>query len=75
MGTWGLARPVWHCSMRAAPQDAMLSDEEWAQIACDVMHRTGLSPSGQEDDAVRWVAADTATITSTSLVRGLPGVR
>jgi hypothetical protein len=56
MGTWALARPVWHCSMRAAPQDKMLSDDEWAQIACDVMHRTGLAPSGQEDDAVRWVA-------------------
>jgi hypothetical protein len=56
MGTWGLARPVWHCSMRAAPEDKLLSDEEWAQIACDVMHRTGLSPSGQDDDAVRWVA-------------------
>ena len=53
---WGLARPVWHCSMRAAPGDKMLSDDEWAQIACDVMNRTGLSPFGQEDDAVRWVA-------------------
>ena len=56
MGAWGLARPVWHCSMRAAPGDKMLSDEEWAQIAFDVMHRTGLAPSGQDDDAVRWVA-------------------
>ena len=56
MGAWGLARPVWHCSMRAAPGDKMLSDDEWAQIACDVMHRTGLAPSGQDDDAVRWVA-------------------
>jgi hypothetical protein len=34
----------------------MLSDDEWAQIAGDVMHRTGLAPSGQEDDAVRWIA-------------------
>jgi hypothetical protein len=34
----------------------MLSDGEWAQIASDVMHRTGLAPHGQEDDAVRWVA-------------------
>jgi hypothetical protein len=56
MGAWGLARPVWHCSMRAAPGDKMLSDDEWAQIAFEVMDRTGLSPSGQEDDAVRWVA-------------------
>ena len=56
MGTWRLARPVWHCSMRAAPGDKLLSDDEWAQIASDVMDRTGLAPSGQEDDAVRWVA-------------------
>ena len=56
MGTWGLPRPVWHCSMRAAPEDKMLSDEEWAQVAFDVMDRTGLSPAGQDDDAVRWVA-------------------
>jgi hypothetical protein len=46
MGAWGLARPVWHCSMRAAPEDKLLSDDEWAQIACDVMDRTGLSPYG-----------------------------
>jgi hypothetical protein len=56
MGSAGLARPVWHCSVRAAPGDKMLSDDQWAQIACDVMHRTGLAPYGQEDDAVRWVA-------------------
>src|SRR5262249_58542644 len=36
--------------------DKLLSDDEWAQIACEVMDRTGLSPFGQEDDAVRWVA-------------------
>jgi hypothetical protein len=56
MGNFGLARPVWHCAVRAAPEDKTLSDEEWAQIARDVMHRTGLAPHGQEDDAVRWVA-------------------
>ena len=43
--------------MRAAPADKTLSDAEWAQIARDVMHRTGLSPEGEEDDAVRWIAA------------------
>lgn len=56
MGAWALTRPVWHCSMRADPQDKTLSDDEWAQIAHDVMHRTGVAPWGQEDDAVRWVA-------------------
>jgi hypothetical protein len=34
----------------------MLSDDEWAQVACEIMHRTGLAPNGQDDDAVRWVA-------------------
>jgi hypothetical protein len=29
---------------------------DWAEIAADVMHRTGLAPYGQEDDAVRWAA-------------------
>jgi hypothetical protein len=56
LGKRAYARPVWHCSMRAAPEDRMLSDDEWAAIAHEVMHRTGLSPYGQEDEAVRWVA-------------------
>jgi hypothetical protein len=56
LGKWGYARPVWHCSMRAAPGDRLLSDDEWAQIAHDVMNRTGLSRYGEEDDGVRWVA-------------------
>ena len=29
----GYAKPVWHCSVRAAPEDRMLSDAEWAQVA------------------------------------------
>ena len=56
LGVRGSAHPVWHCAVRAAPEDRLLSDAEWAQIAADVMHRTGLAPYGQEDDAVRWVA-------------------
>ncbi len=34
----------------------MLSDDEWAQVARDVMDRTGLAPHGQDDDAVHWIA-------------------
>jgi hypothetical protein len=34
----------------------MLSDDEWAQVASDIMHRTGLAPYGQQGEAVRWVA-------------------
>jgi hypothetical protein len=56
LGKWGYAKPVWHCPMRAAPDDRLLSDAEWAGIARDVMHRTGLCPRGEEDDAVRWIA-------------------
>jgi hypothetical protein len=56
LGPRGLDQPVWHCVLRAAPQDRMLSDEEWGRLAQDVMDRTGLAPRGQEDDAVRWVA-------------------
>jgi len=56
MGDFAVARPVWHCSLRAAPEDKLLSDDEWAQIAGDVMHRTALSRRGEEDEGVRWVA-------------------
>src|SRR5260370_31130508 len=51
----GYAQPVWHCAVRAAPGDRMLSDAEWAQVAAQVRHRTGLAPEG-EDLGVRWVA-------------------
>ena len=53
LGPRGSPRPVWHCSVHAAPEDRILSDDEWAQVACEIMHRTGLAPYGQEDDAVR----------------------
>jgi hypothetical protein len=48
-------KPVWHCSIRAAPEDRLLSDAEWARIAAAVMDRTGLAPDG-DHRAVRWVA-------------------
>jgi len=56
LGPRGFDRPVWHCAVRAAPEDRVLSDDEWAQIVGDIMHRTGLAPPRQDDDAVRWVA-------------------
>jgi hypothetical protein len=55
-GSLACAKPVWHCPVRAAPEDRMLSDAEWAQIARDIMARTGLSPHGQDDRGVRWIA-------------------
>ena len=51
----GYAEPVWHCAVRAAPGDRLLSDAEWAQVAAGVMDRTGLAPAGDEL-GVRWVA-------------------
>ena len=51
----GYPKPVWHCSVRAAPEDRMLSDAGWAQAAAGVMDRTGLAPAG-DDLGVRWVA-------------------
>jgi hypothetical protein len=51
----GYASPVWHCSVRAAPADRLLSDAEWAQVAAQVLDRTGLAPMG-DDLGVRWVA-------------------
>jgi hypothetical protein len=36
----GVSRPVWHCSLRAAPRDPLLGDRGWA---ADRDARTGLS--------------------------------
>ena len=47
--------PVWHCVVRNAPEDRVLSDTEWETIAREIMHRTGLAPYG-DDNAVRWFA-------------------
>jgi hypothetical protein len=41
-------KPVWHCSVRAAPEDRLLSDAEWARVAENVMHRTGLAREGDD---------------------------
>ncbi|WP_406483994.1 relaxase/mobilization nuclease domain-containing protein [Streptomyces sp. NBC_01568] len=46
---------VWHCSVRAAPEDRILTDEEWAVIARRVLNATGIAPVG-DPDACRWVA-------------------
>ncbi|MFF8672597.1 relaxase/mobilization nuclease domain-containing protein [Streptomyces sp. NPDC015242] len=46
---------VWHCSIRVAPEDRILSDEEWADIARRVVAATGIAPDG-DPDGCRWVA-------------------
>jgi len=48
-------KPVWHCSVRGAPGDRLLSDEDWAEVAVGIMDRTGLAPKDDEV-GVRWVA-------------------
>jgi len=56
----GYDKPVWHCALRAAPEDRVLSDAEWAQVAARIMDRTGLAPA-DDDLGVRWVAVRHAT--------------
>ncbi|MGW8355198.1 relaxase/mobilization nuclease domain-containing protein [Streptomyces wedmorensis] len=46
---------VWHCSIRAAPEDRHMSDEEWAAIARRVLDATGIAPVS-DPDSCRWVA-------------------
>lgn len=46
---------VWHCVLSAAPDDPLLSDGQWNEIATEFMHRMGLAP--RDDFAgVRWIA-------------------
>ena len=47
--------PVWHCPLRTAPGDRVLTDAEWAVVAADLMDRTGIAPRG-DDGACRWIA-------------------
>ncbi|MEV5571773.1 hypothetical protein AB0L06_17110 [Spirillospora sp. NPDC052269] len=55
LGERNYRKPVWHLSLRAAPEDPVLTDAQWARIARRMMDRVGLAPVG-DPDAVRWVA-------------------
>ncbi|MEU6014910.1 mobilization protein [Streptomyces sp. NPDC047515] len=46
---------VWHCPVRAAPEDRHLSDTEWADIAQRIVEAAGIAPPG-DDLACRWIA-------------------
>ncbi|MFF3640423.1 relaxase/mobilization nuclease domain-containing protein [Streptomyces sp. NPDC002564] len=46
---------VWHLSVRAAPEDPILTDEQWADIARRMVSATGIAPDG-DDAACRWAA-------------------
>ncbi|MFF3372037.1 relaxase/mobilization nuclease domain-containing protein [Streptomyces sp. NPDC002680] len=46
---------VWHLSVRAAPEDPVLSDEQWGDIARRMVAATGIAPDG-DDAGCRWAA-------------------
>ncbi|WP_055532621.1 relaxase/mobilization nuclease domain-containing protein, partial [Streptomyces alboniger] len=46
---------VWHCPVRAAPEDPILTDTQWADIARRIVAAAGIAPDGDEE-ACRWVA-------------------
>ncbi|MGW6458356.1 relaxase/mobilization nuclease domain-containing protein [Streptomyces sp. NPDC055078] len=46
---------VWHCPVRAAPEDRHLSDSEWGEIAQRIVDAAGIAPAG-DDLGCRWVA-------------------
>jgi len=52
---WKQVRPVYHLAISAAETDRTLTDDEWADVISEFVHRIGLAPRGDEE-AVRWVA-------------------
>nr|WP_237514560.1 relaxase/mobilization nuclease domain-containing protein [Streptomyces sp. SID4945] len=46
---------VWHCPVRAAPEDPVLTDAQWADIARRMVAAAGIALEG-DDEACRWVA-------------------
>lgn len=50
-------KPVWHCSMRLAPEDRdrVFSDATWGHMAREMLTEAGLA-TGVDDPGLRWVA-------------------
>ena len=46
---------MWHCSLRTAPTDRRLTDNEWDEVCRTVLDRTGLAQPDDEQ-ACRWLA-------------------
>ncbi|MFI6287615.1 relaxase/mobilization nuclease domain-containing protein [Streptomyces sp. NPDC051018] len=46
---------VWHLSVRAAPEDPVLTDEQWGEIARRMVAATGIAPEG-DTAGCRWAA-------------------
>lgn len=55
LGDKAPATTLWHCPVRAAPEDPILTDTQWADIARRIVAAAGLAPEGDEE-ACRWVA-------------------
>ncbi len=72
----GERNPVWHCPLRTAPGDRLLPDGRWAEVAVDLMHRTGIAPRG-DDGGCRWVAVrhDEVTIHVVAVLARQGGAR
>ena len=66
------AEHVWHCSVRTAPGDRTLSDQEWNGIAQRILHAVDIAPK-DDPDGCRWVAvrhADDHIHILATMVRG-----
>ncbi|ROO90509.1 hypothetical protein EDD29_8238 [Actinocorallia herbida] len=48
-------QPVWQCSLRAAPEDPWLSDEQWGEIARETLRRVGIIRDADRSGC-RWIA-------------------
>jgi MobA/VirD2-like, nuclease domain len=48
-------KPVWQCSVRTHPNDPIMTDQQWRDIARQVVAKVGLAPDGDEK-GVRWIA-------------------
>lgn len=48
-------KSVWHCSIHNHPDDPLLPDQQWGDIAAAFVEGTGLAPAGDRG-AVRWAA-------------------
>ncbi|MFD7753262.1 relaxase/mobilization nuclease domain-containing protein [Streptomyces sp. NPDC059757] len=46
---------VFHVAVRNPPEDRELTDEEWARVAREMMHASGIAPH-TDDQGCRWVA-------------------
>ncbi|TYB47803.1 relaxase/mobilization nuclease domain-containing protein [Actinomadura chibensis] len=48
-------RDLWHCAVRTAPTDRLLTDQEWNQTARELVDAAGIAPKG-DPAGCRWIA-------------------